>query len=67
VLAVTGDDKNRQRLIFPTYGVPGMEHVVPPGAVTRLREHADNPAVMKEFDDTFHTPGLAEKVLKFRR
>jgi hypothetical protein len=66
LLAFTGADPDRQRMVFGTFGVP-MEQVVPQGAVDRLRQHADNPAVHKEFDDTFHTPGLAQRVLKFRR
>jgi hypothetical protein len=69
VEAVTGSDPNRQRIIYPTYGVPGMEHVVPDYAVKELRNHykEDPTAALKEFDDYFKTPGLGEKILQSGR
>ena len=62
LLAFTGNDPDAQRVIFGTFGLP-MENIVPPAAVQRLRDNASNPQAIREFDDAFKTPGLAQRVL----
>lgn len=64
VLAYTGTDPNSQRAMN-AYFLP-MERIVPDAAVNRLIEHRANPSAIKQFDDTFSTPGLAQKILQSR-
>jgi hypothetical protein len=56
----------RQQHIYGQFGLP-MEQIVPQEAVNILRRDAADPTAHKEFDETFHTPGLSRKVLMFRR
>jgi CO dehydrogenase/acetyl-CoA synthase delta subunit len=64
VLSYTGTDPNSQRAMN-SYFLP-MERIVPEAAITRLIEHRNNPGAIKQFDDTFMTPGLAQKILQAR-
>lgn len=66
LLTVAGTDENAQRLLFNTMGL-SMEVIVPQAAVADLRRQARDPDALREFDETFQTPGLAVRVLRSRR
>lgn len=66
VLTYAGADPNRRQQLFGAFGVPNIEGVVPEEAVRLLRTNRDDPKVHQQFDETFHTPGLARRVLQFR-
>jgi hypothetical protein len=61
-----GDEPNQQGATYGNFGVPNMESIVPQKYVDRLFRH-DSAQARKEFDDAFHTPGLAATVLRNRR
>ena len=63
--AFAGDDPNAQRAVFGVFGLP-MENIVPAPAIKMLRDHADKPEVIADFDKTFKTPGLAQRILQRR-
>ena len=54
-------------IAYARYGVQ-MENVVSPNhpAVQRLFANADNPDAIRQFNEKFHTPGLAERLLTRR-
>jgi len=60
-----GNDPDRQRNMA-SFRLP-MERIVPDWAVQRLRENADNEQAHKDFDEKYHTPGLSQRVLQYRR
>jgi hypothetical protein len=61
------DDPDRQRTVYGAYGVPNMVDLVPQYQVDRLLKYEKDPKVLKDFDDTFHTPGLSRDILRMRR
>lgn len=61
------DDPDARRAIYTVYGMPDMPNLVPQGAVDKLIQNSTNPDALKQFDNTFHTPGLAAEVLRLRR
>jgi hypothetical protein len=60
-------DPDRQASVYTAYGVPNMADLVPQGAVDVLKRDAADPEAHREFDNTFHTPGLSREVLRYRR
>jgi hypothetical protein len=60
-------DPDRQRSVYTVYGAPDYINSIPDAAVQRLRENAQNPEAHKQFDNTFHMPGLSREVLRLRR
>jgi hypothetical protein len=65
VRSYAGDfDPDRTRSVYSSFEVPGMIDVVPQRTINKLMQHQDNPQVWKDFDDTYHTPGLAEKIIQ---
>jgi hypothetical protein len=60
-------DPDRQASVYTAYGVPNMVDLVPQGAVDMLKRDAADPEAHREFDNTFHTPGLSREVLRYRR
>jgi hypothetical protein len=64
LLAYAGDDPNAQRAVFGVFGLP-MENIVPQGAKELLINNP-TPEVQADFDRTFKTPGLAQRILKYR-
>jgi hypothetical protein len=62
-------DPNRVGQVYGAWGVPNMamSEMVPQSAVNKLFKFSDNPQVHRDFDNTFHTPGLSRDVMMFRR
>jgi hypothetical protein len=56
-------DPDRSAAVYDAMGVPGMEQIVPQGAVDRLKKFANDPNEHKLFDEAYHTPGLSRRVL----
>jgi len=48
--------------VYARYGLP-MEAVVPKSAIAALLKDASDPSALAEFNQTFHTPGLAERII----
>ena len=61
------DDPNRKAAVYRAYGVPNMADLVPQASVNKLFKFSSDPQVHKDFDDTYHTPGLSLQVLRFRK
>jgi hypothetical protein len=61
-----GNDENDKRMVYNFYGLP-MEKIVAQDKVNLLLRDQSDPAAHKEFDDYYHTPGLAQRVLATRR
>jgi hypothetical protein len=57
-------DADRTRSVFGSFGVPGMIDVVPQRSISKLMQNAGNPDVLKDFDETYHTPGLAIQLIQ---
>jgi hypothetical protein len=57
-------DADRTRSVFGSFGVPGMIDVVPPRTVGKLMQHADDKQAKDDFDETYHTPGLADRLIQ---
>jgi hypothetical protein len=57
-------DPDRTRSVFGSFGVPGMIDVVPQRTVNRLMQHSTNEQALKDFDETYHTPGLAQRLIE---
>ena len=57
-------DPDRTRSVFGSFGVPGIEDVVPQRTITKLMQHSANEQALKDFNETYHTPGLAEKLIQ---
>jgi hypothetical protein len=62
-------DPNRQGMVYGNWGVPNatIADMVPQASVNKLFQFYKDPQVHKDFDNTFHTPGLSRDVLLFRR
>jgi hypothetical protein len=60
-------DSDRRGTVYDTYGVPNMATVVPQVHVNTLFQNSTNPQALRDFDNAFHTPGLAQQVLMHRR
>ena len=61
------DDPNRKAAVYSAYGVKNMADLVPQASVNKLFKFSQDPQVHKDFDDTYHTPGLSLQVLRFRK
>jgi hypothetical protein len=57
-------DADRTRSVFGSFGVPGMIDVVPQRTINTLMQHSGNEQALKDFDETYHTPGLAQKLIE---
>jgi hypothetical protein len=57
-------DPDRTRSVFGSFGVPGMIDVVPQPTINKLMQHSTNEQALKDFDETYHTPGLAQKLIE---
>ena len=57
-------DADRTRSVFGSFGVPGMIDVVPQRTVGKLMQHANDDNAKKDFDETYHTPGLADRLIQ---
>jgi hypothetical protein len=57
-------DPDRTRSVFSSFGVPGIEDVVPQRTITKLLPYANDKKAKDDFDETYHTPGLADKLIQ---
>jgi hypothetical protein len=60
-------DPDRTRNVYGSFGIPGMENIVPQRAVNNLFTYRDNEQALKDFDEKYHTPGLAQRILSTRK
>jgi hypothetical protein len=61
----------RSALTFGAYGIPNMVEMVKQNSVNKLFKYVNDPEMLaqaqKELDNSYHTPGLAQQVLRQRR
>jgi len=61
-------DPDRVRSVFGTFGVPNMADIVPQRHVNKLMtftgDTPEHKAARSDFDETYHTPGLADELIR---
>ena len=61
-----GEEPERQAQVYGQWAVPNetMIDMVPKTSISKLMQHANDPQVLRDFDNTFHTPGLSRDVIR---